>query len=311
MKKIKTPAIFISHEVLDAIKKNKPVVALESTIISHGMPYPKNVETALELEKICREEGCVPATIAIMDGNIEVGLSPEQIEKISNGSTEVIKVSKRDIPICTARKLCGATTVASTMYIANLAGINVFATGGVGGVHRDQASVMDISCDLEEFGKSNVIVVSSGIKSILDIPNTLEYFETLGVPVLGYQTKDMPAFYTSKSGVMLDYEAKDAKDIANIFHDKMALNIEGGMLICNPIEEKYEIDRESINKSIETALEDAKKDKITGKRITPYLLKRIVEITGGLSLEANIALAKNNVRLACKIAKEIAYYEED
>lgn len=311
MKKILKPSIFLSDEVYHALKHDEPIVALESTIISHGMPYPKNVECALELEKIVRDNGAVPATIAIIDGDIKIGLSKEDIEKIGNGKTEVVKVSKRDLPIVTARGQCGATTVSATMYLASKVGINVFATGGIGGVHRNQLEVRDISNDLEEMSLNDCIVVCAGVKSILDIPNTLEYLETKGVPVLGYKTKEMPAFYTKHSGVELEYEAKDAKEVAHIAHDKWALDLDGGILVVNPIPDEYSYPQDEINNVIKEALSKAKEENVTGKRITPFLLKDIVELTKGKSLDANIALVKNNCYVASLIAKELKENEKD
>ncbi len=303
--------IKLSEEVSKAIKEKKGVVALESTIISHGMPYPKNVECALELEKIIRDNGAIPATIAIIDGVIHVGLTKEEIEYIGNGKRDVLKVSRRDIPVVTARGLSGATTVSATMYIASRVGIKVFGTGGIGGVHRDQQAAMDISADLDEFGKTNCIVVCAGCKSILDIPNTLEYLETKGVPVLGYKTLDCPAFYTRESGVALEYKIDNAKEAADIACDKWAFGIDGGVLVVNPIPEEYSYPKKEIDKAIEKALKLAKENNITGKRITPFLLKTIVEETGGKSLEANIHLVKNNVMLAAKIACEVANNEKN
>jgi len=302
---VSSPYIDIKKEVYDAIKKGLPVVSLESTIISHGMPYPENVNTALELERIVRENGSIPATIAIIDGIIKVGLEKEDIERIGNSKTEVIKVSRRDIPIVTSRKLSGATTVSATMFISNLVGIKVFATGGIGGVHRNQNEVMDISNDLEEFSKSNVVVVSAGVKSILDIGNTLEYLETKGVPVLGYKTKEMPAFYTRKSGYELEYSFDEPSEIASIYKDKMGLGLTGGIFVANPIPLEFSYDKTKIDEAIDTALIEAKSNNITGKRITPFLLKTITELTHGESLKSNIELVKNNCVLASKIAKEI------
>lgn len=297
--------IHISKEVENAIKENKPVLALESTIISHGMPYPENVETALMLEKIARDNGVIPATIAIINGNIKVGLSKEEIEYIANKEVPVNKVSRRDLPISISRKENGATTVSATMYIAKLAGIKVFATGGIGGVHRHQEQARDISNDLEELSLDDVIVVCSGVKSILDIPNTLEYLETKGVPVLGYHTIKMPAFYTEDSGYKLEYMVEDSKEVASIAKTKWDLNISGSVLVVNPIPKIYSYDKEEIDKVINEALVDAKKEEIDGKRITPYLLQRIGELTNGKSLKANIELVKNNVYVASLIAKEM------
>ncbi|MCR5741069.1 MAG: pseudouridine-5'-phosphate glycosidase [Gammaproteobacteria bacterium] len=297
--------MIINEEVKNALENNIPVVSLESTIISHGMPYPKNVECALSLEKIIRDNGCIPATIAIIDGVIRVGLSKEDIEVIGNGKREVVKVSKRDLPIVLARKQCGATTVSATMYISKLAGIKVFGTGGIGGVHRDYKETLDISNDLETLGEDEVVVVCAGCKSILDIPNTLEYLETKGVPVIGYKTLDCPAFYTRKSGYSLEYSSDSPKEIADIALNKWDLNLKGGVLVFNPIDESDSFPKEKIDVAIDEALKEAKEQNITGKRITPFLLKRIVELTDGKSLESNISLVRNNVRLASLIAKEI------
>ena len=303
--------IVLSVEVKEALEKGLPVVALESTIISHGMPYPKNVETALSLEKLIRDNGAVPATIAIINGVIKVGLSKEDIEYIGNGKNEVIKVSKRDLPIIISRKQNGATTVSATMYISSLVGIKVFATGGIGGVHRFQDKARDISNDLEELGTTNVIVVCAGVKSILDIANTLEYLETKGVPVLGFKTLEMPAFYTRTSNINLEYKSDTEDDIASIAYHKWELGINGGILVANPIPAEYSYDSDEINTAIEKALKMAEDNDITGKRITPFLLKTIVELTGGESLDANIHLVQNNCILATKIAKEFIKYEKN
>ncbi len=297
--------IEINNEVYEALKKGFPVVALESTIISHGMPYPQNVKTALELETIVRNNGAIPATIAIIDGIVKIGLSSDEIEYIGNKKVDVTKVSKRDLPVIIARGKCGATTVSATMYIASLAGIKVFATGGIGGVHRDQSISRDISNDLEELSEDEVVVVSSGVKSILDIPNTLEYLETKGVIVIGYKTLEMPAFFTKESGVKLEYKADSPKEIAEIAKAKWNMALRGGVLVANPIPDEFSYDKDSIDIAINEALKDAKEEGIEGKRITPYLLSKIVEITKGGSLEANIALVKNNVYLASLIAKEM------
>lgn len=303
--KMNRPSVILNDEVYYAIKKGLPIVALESTIISHGMPYPENVNTAIELENIIREYGVTPATIAIIDGEIRVGLSKEDLEYIGNGKNVVEKVSRRDIPIITARGLNGATTVSATMYIASKLGIKVFATGGIGGVHRDQESARDISNDLEELALSDCIVVCAGVKSILDIPNTLEYLETKGVPVLGYKTKEMPAFYSSKSGVDLEYMVNNAKEVADIANDKWNLDLDGGILVTVPVPNEFDQDSKVINKAIEDALTRAKENNITGKRITPFLLKTIVEETKGSSLKSNIELVKNNCRVAAMISKEL------
>ena len=305
------PVIIIKDEVKNALLNNIPVVALESTIISHGMPYPKNKECALMLEKIVKDNGCVPATIAIIDGAIHVGLTNREIERIANGKEEVIKVSKRDLPFVTSLKLNGATTVATTMFIASKVGIKVFSTGGIGGVHRNYSKVLDISNDLEELSMDNLIVVCAGCKSILDIENTLEYLETKGVPVIGYKTKECPAFYTNKSGIDLEYSLDNPLDIAKVYSDKVNLGLNGGVLVFNPIDDKYAYPKEFIDKAINEALIEAEKNNITGKRITPFLLSKIVELTKGKSLDVNIELVKNNVLLGTKIAKELVNYEKN
>jgi pseudouridine-5'-phosphate glycosidase len=295
----------IKPEVLQAINGGKPVVALESTIISHGMPYPKNVETALQVEQIIRKEGAVPATIAILNGVIKVGLSGEEIDFLGR-EKGVIKTSRRDLPFVVSKKLNGATTVATTMIAAHLAGISVFATGGIGGVHRGAEITMDISADLEELAKTNVCVVCAGAKSILDIGLTLEYLETKGVPVVGYKTEEMPAFYTSKSGFMLEYRADSAEDIARALKAKWDLNIDGGMVVANPIPAEHAMDPGTINKAIELALLEATEKNICGKEATPFLLSKVKEVTGGESLESNIRLVYNNAKLAAQIAVKLA-----
>lgn len=296
----------INPEVQQALLENKPVVALESTIISHGMPYPQNVETAKKCEEIIRKNGAVPATIAIIKGQMVVGLNDEEIEYIGKKGLEVVKASRRDLPVIVSKKLDGATTVATTMIIANLAGIKLFATGGIGGVHRDYAETMDVSADLEELSQTNVCVVCAGIKAILDLPRTLEYLETKGVPVLGYQTKTLPAFYTSKSPYKVDYQVDSPEEIANILNSKWTLNLKGGVLVTNPIPEEDSLDEEVMNKAIDEALVEMKRLHITGKDTTPFLLGKIVEITGGNSLESNIKLVFNNCALAAKIATELS-----
>lgn len=298
--------LVVSAEVAEALKLGKPVVALESTIISHGMPYPKNVETALEVEKIIRQKGCVPATIAIVEGKLTVGCTTEQIDELGRRGTSVTKVSRRDIPFVVAKKQYGATTVAATMYIAHLAGIDVFATGGIGGVHRGAETTMDISADLDELQQTSVCVVCAGAKSILDIGLTLECLETRGVAVVGYQTEEMPAFYTRKSGFKVDYRLDTATEIAAAFHAKCALNLGGGMLVTNPIPEQYSMDFDYISQNIQTALDECNKLGIHGKATTPYLLDKIQKLTFGKSLEANIQLVFNNARLACDIATELS-----
>jgi len=295
----------MSLEVETALSQGKPVVALESTIISHGMPYPRNVETAKNVEKIIRENDAVPATIAIINGKIKVGLSEEEIEYLGKDKN-VYKTSRRDIPFIISKKLNGATTVASTMIIASLAGIKVFATGGIGGVHRGASETFDISADLEELSKTNVAVVCAGVKSILDIGLTLEYLETKGVPIVGYKTEEMPAFYTIESGFKVDYVVDMPKDIAIALKTKWDLELIGGMVVANPIEEKYQMDYNIINSAINDAVKEAEKKGIKGKDSTPYLLSKIKDITKGKSLESNIKLVYNNARLGAEIACELS-----
>lgn len=295
----------INPEVKEAIESGKPVVALESTIISHGMPYPRNVETAVNVEKIIRDNNAVPATIAILNGKLKVGLTKEEIEYLGKAKN-VIKTSRRDIPFIIAKKSDGATTVASTMIIAALAGIKVFATGGIGGVHRGATETFDISADLEELAHTNVAVVCAGAKSILDIGLTLEYLETHGVPVIGYQTEEMPAFYTRKSGFRVDYKVDSSEEIANALKAKWDLGLEGGMVIANPIEEQYQMDYDTITSAIENALNEADEKGIRGKESTPFLLAKVKEITGGDSLESNIKLVYNNAKLGAEIAVELS-----
>lgn len=297
--------IRISKEVAEALANNRPVVALESTIISHGMPYPENVKTAMEAERIVRENGCVPATIAVIGGVLTVGCSAEEIELLGKKGTAVIKVSRRDLPIVVAKGIDGATTVAGTMYACKLAGIDVFATGGIGGAHRHSDTTMDISADLDELQQTSVAVVCAGAKSILDIGLTLECLETRGVPVIGYKTEDMPAFYTQKSGYKVDYKLDNAREIAAAYHAKKQLELQGGMLVVNPIPDEYALDPDYINANIDQALKEADEQGISGKKITPFLLDKIQKLTGGESLSANIQLVYNNVRLACSIVTEL------
>ena len=296
--------IRISEEVRKAIDENKPIVALESTIISHGMPYPENKETALSCERIIREEGAIPATIAIIDGVMTVGLTVEEIDYIARLGKDVVKTSRRDLPISISKGLTGATTVSTTMYIASLAGIKVFATGGIGGVHRGVEETMDISADLEELGVTPVCVVCAGAKAILDLPRTLEYLETKGVPVIGYQTDYLPAFYTRTSEYKLNYRLNTPKEIADMLKVKWAIGLGGGVLVTNPIPEQYSLDEKIMNDAIDKAIKSMNELGIKGKDTTPYLLKTIVEITGGESLKSNINLVFNNCRLASNIAKE-------
>ena len=293
----------ITPEIKTALEEGKPVVALESTILSHGMPYPQNLEFAAEVEKIIRAEGAVPATMAIIDGRMKVGLPAGELELMCKGEG-VVKVSRRDLPIILAEGGTGATTVASTMILASLAGIKFFATGGIGGVHRGAETTMDISADLQELAHTSVAVVCAGAKMILDIGLTLEYLETMGVPVLGFQTSDFPAFYCRKSGFGVDYAAKDAADVAKIANTKWDLGLAGGMLIGNPVPEEFAMDFDEMSAIIDKALANANADGVRGKNITPYLLAHIVEYTQGRSLATNIQLAYNNARVAARIARE-------
>ena len=295
----------VSGEVREALETGKPVVALESTIISHGMPYPQNVETALNVERIIREEGAVPATIAIIGGKMVVGCSREQIEYLGRKGLEVTKASRRDLPVLLSRGEDGATTVTTTMIAASLAGVRVFATGGIGGVHRGAETTMDISADLEELAETQVLVVCAGAKSILDLGLTLEYLETKGVPVIGYRTKELPAFYTTRSGFAVDYRLDTPEEIADAFRVKLACGLRGGMLVTNPIPEQYAMDYDYINENINAAIEECNRLGIKGKQTTPYLLDKIQKLTGGESLKANIQLVYNNARLAAGIAKAL------
>lgn len=296
----------VKEEVARALRENKPVVALESTIISHGMPYPKNVETALKVEEIIRKEGAVPATIAILDGKLKVGLSEDEVEYLGKKGEEVNKTSRRDLPFMVAGRKDGATTVAATMIIANLAGIRIFATGGIGGVHRGAQESFDISADLEELANTDVAVVCAGAKSILDIGLTLEYLETAGVPLIGFDTDELPAFYTRKSGFKVDYNMDSPKEIAEVLKSKWDLKLDGGVVIANPIPEEDQMDYHTINKAIEEALVEAEEKNISGKASTPFLLEKVKEITGGDSLDANISLVYNNARIASEIAVELS-----
>ena len=297
--------IKINPEVEQALKEGKPVVALESTIISHGMPYPKNVETALKVEEVIRSHGVIPATIGIIDGVAIAGMTPKEIEEFGKRSG-IIKASRRDLPVVYAKKLWAATTVATTMIIANQAGIEVFVTGGIGGVHIGATETMDISADLQELAKTNVTVVCAGAKAILDLPLTLEYLETMGVPVLGYKTKELPAFYTSKSGLQVDYQVDSAEEMARIIKEKRENGLTGGILLTNPIPQEYEMDKEIIDAAIEKALKMMDEQGIKGKECTPFLLKTITELTGGDSLESNIKLVLNNAAVGSEVAKEYA-----
>ena len=288
-------------DVKNALKNNLPIVALESTIISHGMPYPKNIETALMVEKTVRSNKAVPATIAIIKGRLKIGLTKEEIEFLATND-EIKKISRRDLAVAVSQKLSGSTTVASTMIIADLAKIAVFATGGIGGVHRGAETTLDISADLDELSRTNVCVVCAGVKSILDIGLTLEYLETKGVPVIGYKTSELPAFYSTKSGFNVDYRIDAAIEIAGILKTKWDLSIDGGVLVTNPIPLAFELESSVMNEAINLAIIEADNENITGKKITPYLLSKVNEITKGKSLDANIKLIKNNADLAAKIA---------
>lgn len=301
----------ISDEVKSALQEGKPVVALESTIISHGMPYPKNVQTALLVEKTVRENGAVPATIAIINGVCTVGCSKEEIEHLGKAGLSVTKTSRRDIPVVVAKGLDGATTVASTMILAAMAGIKVFATGGIGGVHRGAEKTMDISADLEELARTPVNVVCAGAKSILDLGLTLEYLETKGVAVIGYGTNELPAFFTRKSGFKVPMRMDTPLEIASAIYAKDAMNLGGGMLVCNPIPEQYSMDADYIESVIEKAVDEANSLGVKGKDITPFLLDKIQKITGGESLESNIKLVLNNAALASKVASELSRLENN
>ena len=295
----------INPEVRKALEEGKAVVALESTIISHGMPYPRNVETALQVERIIRENGAIPATIAIIKGKLKVGLIQEEIEYLGK-SHDVIKTSRRDIPFVAAKGLDGATTVASTMIIANLAGIKIFATGGIGGVHRGAQESFDISADLQELAQTNVAVVCAGAKSILDIGLTLEYLETHGVPVVGFGTEELPAFYSSKSGFGVDYRVDTPRELAAALKAKWDLGLKGGAVIANPIPKEYEMDTIVINNAINSAIQEAKERKIKGKESTPFLLAKVKELTEGASLDSNIQLVYNNAKVGAQIAVELS-----
>ena len=292
----------LSPKVAAALEAGKPVIALESTIISHGMPYPQNVETALRCEAAARECGAEPATIAVIGGKLCAGLTEEEIDYLGRMGTKVTKASRRDLPVLAAKGQDGATTVAATMIIAALAGICVFATGGIGGVHRGAEVTMDISADLEELARTPVAVVCAGAKSILDLGLTLEYLETKGVPVLGYRTKELPAFYTPHSGFSVDYRADSPEELAAFIRAQRELDYSGGMLITNPIPDEYAMPADVINAAIDQALAEAKEQGVKGKATTPFLLARVCELTGGESLASNIQLVLNNVRLAAKIA---------
>ena len=292
----------VAPEVQQALDEGRPVVALESTIISHGMPYPQNVETALKVEQIIRDNGAVPATLAIIGGRLRAGLSPEEIDYLGKRGREVAKASRRDLAVICARGMDGATTVTTTMMVAHMAGIEVFATGGIGGVHRGAETTMDISADLEELANTPVMVICAGAKSILDLGLTLEFLETRGVPVLGYQTEELPAFYTRHSGFSVDYRVDTPEELAQVFHTKREMGLKGGVLVGNPIPEQYSMDKATIDAAIDKAIAEAEEQGIHGKETTPFLLAKVSELTGGDSLESNIQLVFNNVALGAKTA---------
>ena len=292
----------ISPEVAAALAEGRPVVALESTIISHGMPYPQNVETALRVEEAVRNNGAVPATIAILGGRLKAGLSKDEIEYLGKTGTAVTKASRRDLPVLIAKGMDGATTVTTTMMIAHMAGISIFATGGVGGVHRGAETTMDISADLEELAHTPVMVICAGAKSILDLGLTLEYLETHGVPVIGYGTEELPAFYTRRSGFKVDYRIDTPEELAAAFKAQRELGLSGGMLVTNPIPEEYSMDFDVINAAIDEAIAQSVRDGVHGKETTPYLLAKVKELTGGDSLDSNIQLVLNNAALGAKTA---------
>lgn len=292
----------VNPEVAEAIANGKPVVALESTIISHGMPYPQNVETALNVERIIRENGAVPATIAVIGGRLKAGLTADEIEYFGKKGHAIAKASRRDLAVLCARGEDGATTVTTTMIIAHMAGIKFFATGGIGGVHRGAETTMDISADLEELGQTPVMVVCAGAKSILDLGLTLEYLETKGVPVIGFGTNELPAFYTRQSGFGVDYRIDTAQELAKAFRVQNELGFKGGMLVTNPIPEQYAMPLETINAAIDQAIAECNEKGIKGKETTPFLLARVAELTGGNSLASNIQLVYNNAKVAAQTA---------
>ncbi len=306
MKPNRNPYLDVLPEVAEALEAGKPVVALESTIISHGMPYPQNVETALNVERIIREEGAVPATIAVIGGRLKAGLSPEEIEYFGKKGRAIAKASRRDLATLCARGEDGATTVTTTMMIAHMAGIRFFATGGIGGVHRGAETTMDISADLEELANTPVTVICAGAKAILDLKLTLEYLETRGVPVIGFGTEELPAFYSRHSGLKVDYRMDTPEEIAAAFYAQQSMGLKGGMLVTNPIPEQYAMDDGTINAAIDRAVAESVEQGIQGKEITPFLLARVAELTGGDSLNSNIQLVYNNARLASRIAVEYA-----
>jgi pseudouridine-5'-phosphate glycosidase len=295
----------IDQPVAQALSEGKPVVALESTIISHGMPYPQNVEVARQVEQVIIDQGAVPATIAVLGGKLKVGLNDQDLEYLGKAGHNVAKVSRKDLGVVLAQKIDGATTVSATMIIANLAGIEIFATGGVGGVHRGAETSFDISADLEELSRTPVLVVCAGAKAILDLPLTMEYLETKGVPVYGYQTDELPAFYTSKSGIKLDFNLADPEAVAKAYQTSRKIGLTNGAILTVPVPEKYSMAPEVINPAIEKALEELRAQNIQGSEVTPFLLAKVKELTGGDSLEANIALVLNNAKVAAQVAKQL------
>lgn len=295
----------LSPEVAEALAAGRPVVALESTIISHGMPWPQNAETALAVEQLIRDEGATPATIAVIGGRLKAGCTKEEIEYLGRQGAAVAKASRRDLPVLVARGADGACTVTTTMMIAHMAGISVFATGGVGGVHRGAETSMDISADLEELAQTPVMVICAGAKSILDLGLTLEYLETKGVPVLGYGTEELPAFYTRHSGFSVDYRVDTPEELAAVFTAQRAMGLKGGMLVTNPIPEAYSMDKDTIDAAIDAAVAEANALGIRGKATTPFLLAKIKDLTGGDSLDSNIQLVYNNAKLAARTAKAL------
>ena len=302
---MKSKYLDINSNIKKALAEKRPVVALESTIISHGMPYPQNIETALKIEEIVKANGATPATIAIINGKLKVGLAKDEIEYLGRSGKKIVKASRRDIPYLISQKVDGATTVASTMIGAKMAGIKIFATGGIGGVHRGAEQSFDISADLQELAHTDVAVVCAGVKSILDLGLTLEYLETYGVPVLGYKTKELPAFYTQKSGFEVDYQLNTVKQIANFLKVKWEMNLKGGVVIANPIPTKFQLDYNSINEIIHSAILESEDNGIKGKEITPFLLDKVKELSYGKSLEANVQLVYNNAKLAAQIATHL------
>ncbi len=291
-------------EVVAALREGRPVVALESTIITHGMPHPENLDTARAVEEEIRRAGAVPATIAVVDGVPRVGLDLGELALLASTNREtVVKVSRRDLPIAVARGLSGGTTVSATMVIAAAAGIRVFVTGGIGGVHRGATETFDISADLAELGRTNVAVICAGAKAILDLPLTLEYLETLGVPVIGYQTSEFPAFYTRSSGLLVDYRAETPNEIADIMRAKWDLGLDGGIVVANPVPASAELDPKTVEEAVQQALNHAAVEGVRGADLTPFLLSRLGAITGGASLQTNIALVRNNARLGAAVAR--------